>query len=945
MLALASALDLFPDDPILGMLLLRYDNTTHSTQRLRIAQTLLSRDSSTLAHAFVLDAAWQCLARGDLQTSTAFLTQHSQHNPTDPFHFRIADHLKSDPTKLIAESIRASDQSVQNDSTVFAVEHLCTITNTILKIPQANLRALQLLSDQNPTNKALARALQRSFIQLGNKDELSSIDARMGELLDSVSDCTTHTRAAARYALSQSSARASAADKILLRTDETQLSDSWIARRLLGAALRTNNIERTAISRQIIAEGASRNSEKAPFALRAVSVLEFQGQSQEAANLLTKSIGGNEVSFHFEEELARLFFEMGEGKAAAEHFEAAARLCHLPSHSLCLWHHAGSIWQDEVADRTKAVAALEQAAAIDIAYSDVFDRLRRLLQDHGGLRQLAALTLERIKAGGDPRSVVELHVQLADLYQQLGKADEAKKHLELALSTEPDHLDALREFAELSSASESWEDAANAYIRIARISRDHDELRRIFLALGSIYESKTPDAKRAEAAFKRVIRIAPDDLTAMQRLAKVYVDDGNMAQAIETLSHLVDKDLDPERNRDHRLKLAQAYESSGKLRQAEQTLERARKHTPADIIVIQSLADFYDRQGATSAYAMHLNRATDDFRHAIRNDLSDAAAWHGLVRVLGWREKHDAARACASAALSTGIVDIEISKLLSPDGAARLDIQNASNDELDQLLSPEMLAPAVRTLFTLSASAMEKLFPIDLRSFKAQKIGRREKSREIADRVSALLGRSAAHVHVTESTSHLCVPISSNPLSILISRDLIETTNDDELFFLMARAIKVADSSLSVTSRTKPYDVALLLASVIHICDPEFFPPGIEIEELEVYSKHMNKYLSKRLKQQIIPHALEVSAMQNFDPGILGNLAFQLGSRFGLLLLGSAPSAVAALLKLHGHPDPSSNLARRIVAIREINELSSLISFAISEEHFEARLRVSTQKS
>ena len=46
---------------------------------------------------------------------------------------------------------------------------------------------------------------------------------------------------------------------------------------------------------------------------------------------------------------------------------------------------------------------------------------------------------------------------------------------------------------------------------------------------------------------------------------------------------------------------------------------------------------------------MHLNRAVTDFRHAITTDPTDAAAWPGLVEVLSWRGRTDAARVCASA--------------------------------------------------------------------------------------------------------------------------------------------------------------------------------------------------------------------------------------------------------------------------------------------------------
>jgi hypothetical protein len=49
--------------------------------------------------------------------------------------------------------------------------------------------------------------------------------------------------------------------------------------------------------------------------------------------------------------------------------------------------------------------------------------------------------------------------------------------------------------------------AAELYIRQARIDRDPERLREIFLQIGRIYLRKLPDAKLATGAFERVLRL------------------------------------------------------------------------------------------------------------------------------------------------------------------------------------------------------------------------------------------------------------------------------------------------------------------------------------------------------------------------------------------------------------------------------------------------------
>src|SRR5690606_13318165 len=99
-------------------------------------------------------------------------------------------------------------------------------------------------------------------------------------------------------------------------------------------------------------------------------------------------------------------------------------------------------------------------------------------------------------------------------------------------------------------------------------------------------------------------------------------------------------------------------------------LEEARKNAPTDLQVLRALAELYQRQNAANAMAMHLNRAVNDFRHALEADLGDAPAWLGLVEVLTWRGDADAASTSASAAQALGIVDVEMSKLVDARGAA-----------------------------------------------------------------------------------------------------------------------------------------------------------------------------------------------------------------------------------------------------------------------------------
>ncbi len=932
------ALARVPSDPILRDIAIRHEGVSANTKASLMVQH--TEDYPAIfAQAQYLRATWTLQDASLLKEARPFFeTLRSIVHDNDIFISRILDYAE-DPNIALENCLHGLERT-QEDATTLLLDRLTALELQNLNLPVETFESLQRFIEHQPNHIPTLRTLHRFYSQINRPDAEATILTKFSMALTSPSDQAATARLGSRLLLSASSARPSAADKLLFSLPKTALIDPWIARRTTASAMYTKRLELSAIAYQHLAPTMSHALERAAFSLRAAWMMEQTDNLPQAANYLEKALQGecsHNVAF---EELARLCMQAKEAKSAARYYESAALLARVPRHALALWHRAGMLWHDEVGDQPKAIHALGKAAAIDISYADVFNRLRRLLDDHGELKDLAELTLARLSAGGNPKTLVELHVQLADLYRRLGKPIEAKTQLETALALEPDHLNALRNLGELYVTGQEWKDATDTYIRIARLSRDHNELHRIFFELGNIYDQHITDLKRSEAAFRRVIKLSPNDMLATQRLADIYMRENDLERAIVTFQKLIDMDLEPDRNRQHRLRLAEAFERHGNIREAEHTLELARKNSPADLVVMETLATFYERQQAQSAYVMHLNRATDDFRQAIRNDLSDAAAWHGLVKVLQRRSCFDAARTCASAALAAGVVDIELSRLLSPEGAALITPSKTPEDALDQLLAPPMLSPAVRMIFALTDRVMEKLFPLNLKVFHATRVSKRDPIRMTAHTVANWLSLPTPQVYVTDATSRLCAPLTNSPPSVLISQDLLTATTDHEQIFLIARSLKVSSSCLSITARTSPYDIAVALAAVVHCGDPEFYPPGIDPAVLVDYSQQLRKNLSKRVLQELHPHTRVIAAMEGFDPGALGALAFQLGSRYALVATGSAPAAVNALLKLNGIAEPNANLALRLSAIRRFSEIASLLNFAISDEHFEARRRI-----
>jgi len=97
----------------------------------------------------------------------------------------------------------------------------------------------------------------------------------------------------------------------------------------------------------------------------------------------------------------------------------------------------------------------------------------------------------------------------------------------------------------------------------------------------------------AEAEFKKLIKLAPNESLGYANLGLVYVRMGNYNDAEKYLKKAISLD---ETNPDIRLILSKSYELNNQKDLAEKTLKEIVKTTPNNIKALHSLADLYDRE-------------------------------------------------------------------------------------------------------------------------------------------------------------------------------------------------------------------------------------------------------------------------------------------------------------------------------------------------------------
>ncbi len=813
--------------------------------------------------------------------------------------------------------------------------------------PQNAALTLQTILSQVPGHLPSLRALERFYMDGGRDTELRGIWESMVAHMPDAMDRLGPARLAAHLRLGEPQAPGDAADPLwtehgerLLEASEPTADRIWIARRVA-----VTHPDPGVRGRAWLAEADSlADDERAAVILTGLAdIAAVEGALERGERVEAVAARLTEHPL-LPEAAAAQHVEAQNHPAAADAYRRAAAQTALPARRMPLLYLAGRSYE-EAEQRAEAKAAYLEASRIDVTYHDLFERVRDMLEQDGDTADLADLADRRLAAGGDATVMRSLRRTQAALKATMGDRAGARDALRAALELDPQDVDALRRLAELSLQDEDWRGAAEALIRFARLRQDRDDLRWVFFTLGDIYQRHMPDTRRSEAAYRRCLKLIPDDLEAMDRLAQVYESEGAYDKAAKVVGALSRAEIDPDLKQQHLLRLARMHEQAGDLRTAERVLDEARKQNPTDLIILRAMAELYQRQNAAGAQSMHLNRAIGDFHRSLEKDLTDPFAWEGLAEMHEWRGERDAGRAVASAAAAVGIQDDVILARLDASGAAPGVGAAAADPKLHEYLAPRMLSAATFELFRLGGEIFDKVLPFDSRAWKTEKVGRDHPLRVEALRVAQWFGYGDVTVLITDVAPRICVPVSGDPLTFVVGRALSTSTDAHERAFLFARATKVAISQLSVAMRTHPGQLALCFAGLAKTYDPMYSRPDVDRRELEDWARRVGKAIPRKVRDNLGPVAIEVVASASFDASSLGLAAAELGDRAALLAVGAVPAATRALLALADlRPDESASPKDRVAAMRQVPEAWDLLRFAISDAYFEARRRAGADR-
>jgi cellulose synthase operon protein C len=796
--------------------------------------------------------------------------------------------------------------------------------------------------EEQPEYKPSLRYLEQHLIGEGRDEEIEPIASAITMSLrgQGSPECAAHAELAARLRL-RGAAGSWDATREMVEIAASDDEPSLWALRMLQSHCRTrgDDVGTLAATKRLV-ERASRPFEVAALLVRAAEAATRAGNAQEARALLDRASvedPGDVVAWDL---LVQARLATGDPRGAAEASEALARCSVVVDRQLAAWYEAGQIWQDgDAKDEDRALAALEAAAAIDVAYHDVFDRLSRIYAARKMQAELAQLLERRMDCVTDPDERLAIEVRRGRVLFEAGDVVGAREAYESALAERPDDAQALAAFTDLCLAQSDWEVAEQSLIRLARLLPTPDEQRVVYTQLGELYSHHLLNLSRAEVALKEVLKCAPDDVETSVKLVDVYKRQNDPARAVELQQELIQKSQTPEEKRQRVIELSLIHEQTAHdNRRAEQALESARREFPQDVALLRALAEFYARHRQTPAFNILLDRAGADARRALTAGRLTPASFEVLATVFDLRGRTDAAHVSAAMLATLEGQPVE----LRGAGAER-----AFDPSLDDLLAPEALTPALRALLAKTGSALDAVTVLDLRAMKASPIAPDAPVARLVTRAAVAVGLGNLNFLSSPKLGAVCIPIGSEPPTIVIGESLVA---DERIgAFLALRALKLVRVRAAALGRTVPGELGVLVSAWLRAFNPSWQPQGINPGSLTVALGRIQAALPHNLSSDVGVLALEVAGAIGTRQATLGPAALAWANRVAFLALGDPNAALDAIASA-GAPGAIGVAGPAKVAPRDAKERAAwvartpeardLVAFGVTDAFAEARSRL-----
>lgn len=331
------------------------------------------------------------------------------------------------------------------------------------------------------------------------------------------------------------------------------------------------------------------------------------------------------------ETLAKLRESSGDSGAAVAAIEALAAKATTPEAKAEQWVRAAKLLESR-GDKDGAIARFQRALDANPKDSSASQALREAFAARGDHNAAVQLIERELGLTEGDLAKAKLTGQLARLLRDGVRDDRrAEEAARRALAFDPTNLDALVVLGDISFEAKRALEAAKHYEGVvgrADMLERTEAIRVLVHYVDAL--SQTGSTEKALAPMDTLLRIAPDDQEALERVALVTFENGSPKRAAELfrdlLSRFGERLSESQRGQAH-YRLGEALRQTGNIEEAKKPLEEAADADPSSTAPLVALAKIYEREEkwpeVIKVKTRHLDVANGDQRVELLIEIGD----------------------------------------------------------------------------------------------------------------------------------------------------------------------------------------------------------------------------------------------------------------------------------------------------------------------------------
>jgi tetratricopeptide (TPR) repeat protein len=256
--------------------------------------------------------------------------------------------------------------------------------------------------------------------------------------------------------------------------------------------------------------------------------------------------------------LENCYREIGALDKVAGLYDIRVRLAETATERIRLLEEVASIWENDLEDLSRALQARRRAFELDPRATEVLDELERLAESAGTWEGLRGLAEEVASSGAiDERSKRDLYERAAGWYRdRLGDPAAEERCLREVLAITPELPELHERLASLLSTPGRERELVAAWRAWAEVEPDPDNKRERLREAARTSVSALGDAAGAAQCYAALLEVDPNDVDALEQLARLHEEQGRHAEAAELLSRWLSLANDPVQRTELRHRLA-----------------------------------------------------------------------------------------------------------------------------------------------------------------------------------------------------------------------------------------------------------------------------------------------------------------------------------------------------------------------------------------------------